>query len=229
MKKLPAVFVVLFALSSLAALAQGNFLKKGQSGLGFSGSYAANSSASGATGTAAAVLGGIFDISFGLGWSSYGSDDLTDLKATSLSPQLRAHVIKQNSSRSPVSLSLTVGHARDNFRSPDLDAAGYTYKANSIFVSATVSRDVRLTAKSYVQPYVGLTHTSTTYTLIDELGRMFSDKGGIASFDLGLPLIYAVSWRTLLVLQPGLTLNKDVTTFSVSLGLVYVFNRPPAE
>lgn len=229
MKKAPAVFLALFTLSDLGAWAQGNFLKKGQSGLGFSGGYAYNSSASGITGTASVALGGIFDISFGLGWASYGSEDLTDLKATSLSPELRAHVIKQNSSRSPISLSLSVGHVRDNFRSPELDEAGYAYKANSVFVGATVFRDVRLSAKAYVQPYVGLAHTSTTYTLIDDLGRMFSDKVGIASFVAGLSLVDAVSWRTLLVIQPGLTLNKDATTFSVSLGLVYAFSRPPVE
>jgi hypothetical protein len=229
MKKALVLFVGLFVLSAPAAFPQGNFLKKGQSGLGFSGAYAVNSSASGITGTASVALGGIFDLAFGLGWADYGSEDLPGLRATTLSPELRAHVIKQNSSRSPISLSLSVGHARDNFRSPDLDEAGYTYKANSLFVGATVSRDVRLSAKAFVQPYVGLTHTSTTYTLIDDLGRMFSDKGGIASFTAGLPLVYAFSWRTLLVVQPGLTLNKDATTFAVSLGLVSVFNKPPVE
>jgi len=229
MKKRASLFVALFAFLTAAAFPQGNFLKKGQSGLGFSGAYAANSSASGFTGTTGVALGGIFDLAFGLGWASYGSEDLTDLKATSLSPELRAHVIKQNSSRSPVSVSLSVGHARDNFRSPDLDEAGYTYKANSLFVGGTVSRDVRVSAKAYLQPYVGLRHTSTTYTLIDDLGRMFSDKGGIASFEAGLPLVYAFSWRTLLVVQPGLTLNKDATTFAVSLGLVYVFNKPAGD
>ena len=223
------MFAGLFLLLATSAFPQGNFLKKGQSGLGFSGAYAANRSASGITGTTGVALGGIFDISFGLGWARYGSEDLTDLKATSLSPQLRAHVIKQNSSRSPVSLTLAVGHARDNFRSPDLAEAGYTYKANSLFVGAAISRDVRFSAKVFVQPYVGLTHTSTTYTLIDDLGRMFSDKGGLASFELGLPLVYAFSWRTLLVVQPGLTFNKDTTTFAVSLGLVYVFNKSAGE
>jgi hypothetical protein len=228
MRKAPAVFVALFCASTLAAFAQGNFLKKGQSGLGLNGAFITNSDASGIMGTAVVALGGIFDLGFGVGRAAYDdSQVLADLKATTLSPELRAHVIKQNSSKSPVSLSLSIGHSRDNFSSPDLDAVGYTFKANSLVVGATVYRDVRLSRRALIQPAVGLTHTSTTFKLTDNLGQTLSDKGGIVTFQVGLPLVYTFSWRTLVVLQPGLTLNKDTTAFAVSIGLVYAFNKPP--
>jgi hypothetical protein len=230
MRKAPAVFIALFCASTLAAFAQGNFLKKGQFGLGLNGAFITNSDASGFMGTAVVALGGIFDLSFGVGRAAYDdSQELADLKATTLSPELRAHVIKQNSSKSPVSLSLSIGHSRDNFSSPDLDAVGYTFKANSVVVGAALYRDMRLFRRVMVQPTVGLTHTSSTFKLTNDLGQTLSDKGGIVTFQIGLPLVYTFSWRTLVVLQPGLTLNKDTTAFAVSVGLVYVFNKPPAE
>lgn len=230
MKKNPLVFIALFGLSALAAFAQGNFLKKGQYGVGLNGALIFNQDASGFMGTAVVSLGGIFDLSFGAGRAAYDdAQELADLTATTLSPELRAHVIKQNSSRSPLSLSLSVGHSRDNFSSPDLDAVGYTFKANSLVIGATAYRDVRLSRRVLVQPSVGLTHTSTTFKLTDTIGQTLSDKDGVASFLFGLPLVYEASQRTLVFAQPGLTLNKDQPTFSVSVGLVHVFNKPPAE
>jgi len=230
MRKAPVAFIALFGLSALAAFAQGNFLKKGQYGVGLNGALIFNKDASGFMGTAVVSLGGIFDLSFGAGRAAYDdTQELADLTATTLSPELRAHVIKQNSSRSPVSLSFSIGHSRDNFSSPDLDAVGYTYKANSLVVGATVYRDIRLSRRAMLQPAVGLTHTSTTFKLTDDLGRTLSDKGGIVSLLAGLTFVDELSWRTILFVQPGLTHNKDQTTFSVSVGLVYVFNKPPAE
>lgn len=230
MKKAPAAFLALFVLSARPAASQGNFLKKGQYGIGLTGAYITNRDASGVTGTAVVALGGIFDLSFGVGRAVYSeAQELADLKATTLSPELRAHIIKQNSSKSPVSLSLSIGHSRDNFSSPDLDTVGYTFKANSFVLGATVYRDVRLFRRAFIQPAVGLTHTSSTFKLTDNLGRSLSDKSGTVSFLAGVPVIYEFSWRALLVLQPGLTIDKDATTFAVSIGLIYVFNKPPAD
>jgi hypothetical protein len=214
-------------VSAVAAFPQGNFLKKGQYGLGLSGAFVTNSDATGLVGTPSVALGGLFDIAFGVGRATYeDAPDLTDLRATSLSPELRAHIIKQNSSKSPVSVSVSVGHSRDNFSSPDLDAAGLRFKANSLNLGATVARDVRLWGQAFLQPYAGLGHTSTTFKLTNELGQTLSDKDGIATFSFGLPFVYAFSPKALIVLQPGLILNKDATTFSATLGFVYVLNGP---
>jgi hypothetical protein len=231
MKRPAAAFLAFFFLSALAAFGQGNFLKKGQSGLGLSGAYATNSSASGYSGTAAVTLGGIFDLSFGAGHAVFDSADYGDLTSNSLTPELRAHVIKQNSSKSPVSLSLSIAYAKDDFASPELEPAGIgAMWTNSFIMGATVYRDVPLSGKLYLQPYVGVTHTSSTFKLtVVSTGVTWSDKDAMVSFNVGLPLVYALSLRTMLVLQPGLTFDKDATTFAVSVGLVYAFNKAPGE
>ncbi len=97
----------LFFLSALLAFPQSSFLKKGQSGFGLSGAYATSNEASGWSGTAAVSLGGIYDLSFSVGRPSYDpvSSGFNALTSTSIMPELTAHVIKQNSSRSPVSLT----------------------------------------------------------------------------------------------------------------------------
>jgi hypothetical protein len=230
MKRASAVFSALFLLSASAAFPQGNFLKKGQSGLGLNGAYVTNSSASGYSGTAGVALGGIFDLSFGAGHAVFDSVEFGDLTSNFLKPELRAHVIKQNSSTSPVSLSLSIGYAKDDFASPELEPADIgAMRTSSFILGATVYRDVPLSGRLYLQPYVGVSHTSTTFKVtVESTGATWSDKDGLAAFLVGLPVVYSFSERALLVLEPGLTFDKDATTFAVSLGLVYAFNKAPS-
>jgi hypothetical protein len=231
MKRASAVFSALFLLSASAGFAQGNFLKKGQSGLGLSGAYGTNSTASGFSGTLGVALGGLFDLSLGAGHAVFDSSNYGDLTSNSLSPELRGHVIKQNSSKSPVSLSLSIGYAKDHFDSPELEPADIgAMWTNSLILGATVYRDVPLSGKLYLQPYVGISHTSSTFKLtVISTGVTWSDKDSMAAFLVGLPVVYSFSERALLVLQPGLAFDKDATTFAVSLGLVYAFNKAPVE
>lgn len=225
-----AMFPVLFALTSAVAFPQSSILKKGQSGLGVTGAYAANSGASGLMGTAGVSLGGIFDVSFALAGARFkaGQSEFTDLRSTTLSPQFTAHVIKQNSSRSPVSVAISIGYARDNFRSPDLTSAGLDMWANSFAVGGTVYRDVRLSGRIFLQPYAGITHTSSTFKIMDARGLTLSSHDTLVTFRTGLPLVCGLSERAWVVVEPGLTFDKDHTTFAVSAGLVLAFTRPKA-
>jgi hypothetical protein len=63
---------------------------------------------------------------------------------------------------------------------------------------------------------------------VESTGATWSDKDGLAAFLVGLPVVYSFSERALLVLEPGLTFDKDATTFTISLGLVYAFNKAPS-
>ncbi|MGZ5497980.1 MAG: hypothetical protein ACXWHI_04600 [Candidatus Aminicenantales bacterium] len=230
MKRSLTVACALFFLSALLAFPQSSFLKRGQSGFGLSGTYATSSGASGWSGTAAVGLGGVFDLSLSVGQASYDpvSSGFNDLASTSIMPEITAHVIKQNSSRSPVSLSISAGFARDNYSSPDLDAESFTMWANTILVGGTVYRDVPVVAGLYLQPYAGVGYASTTLKIRNADGLTISGKHNLASFGIGLPVVYGVSGRALLVLRPGLTFDKDNTTFAISLGLVVALNKPGA-
>ncbi len=231
MKKSLTVSCALFFLSALVTFPQSSFLKKGQSGFGLSGAYATSNEASGWSGTAAVSLGGIYDLSFSVGRPSYDpvSSGFNALTSTSIMPELTAHVIKQNSSRSPVSLAITAGYVRDNYSSPDLDAEGFTMWANTILVGATVYRDVPVVAGLYLQPYAGLGYASTSLKIRNADGLTISGKHNLASFGLGLPVVYGVSERALLALRPGLTFDDDKVTFAISLGLVVALNKPAAK
>jgi len=227
MTKKPIALVAVLVLSAPLAFSQGSYLKKGQTGFGLSGSYAANGAAHGFSGTAGAALGGIFDLAFSMGRAAYkpgSSLDFLDLEATSLVPEIRGHIIKQNSSASPVSVTISAGYARDSFSSPDLDAEGLEMWANSLLLGATVYRDVPLLNGLYLQPSAGISYTSTSVKFRDETGATLSGDDSLVSFGLGLPLVYAVSERALLVAVPSLTLDKDHTTFGVSVGLVYALS-----
>ena len=100
---------------------------------------------------------------------------------------------------------------------------------SSFILGATVYRDVPLSGKLYLQPYAGVSHTSSTFKLtVVSTGVTWSDKDAMAAFLVGLPVVYSLSERTMLVLQPGLTFNKDATTFAVSIGFIYAFNKAPS-
>lgn len=226
MKRAPAVFYALFFLAAAVAFPQGSYLKKGQHGLGLSGTYATSNGASGFSGTAGVALGGLFDLTLSVGRATYESTEFIDLEGTSLVPELRGHVIKQNSSKSPVSLSISVGFARDDFSSPDLDAASLVMWAKSLLVGATVYRDVPISGKAYIQPYAGLGYTSSSFKFRDETTDLtLKSTGDVFSFSFGVPLVYGLSDRALFVVQPGLILNEDATTFAITAGLVYVFSK----
>jgi len=166
-------------------------------------------------------------LAFSMGRVTYkpgSSLDFLDLKATSYVPEIRGHIIKQNSSDSPVSVTVSAGYARDNFSSPDLDLEGLEMWANSLLLGATVYRDVPLLKGFYLQPSAGISYTSTSVKFRDENGATLSGDDSLVSFGLGLPLVYAVSEKAFLVAVPLLTLDKDNTTFGISVGLVYVLS-----
>jgi hypothetical protein len=225
MKKLPAIPLAVLVLTVTAAFPQGNYLKRDQYAIGLTSAYATNSGAKGISGTAGAALGGVFDLVFSVGRATYESGEFADLEGTSLVPVLRGHVVKQNSSRSPVSLAISVGYARDNFSSPTLDAVGLTMWAKTLLVGGTAYRDVPLFTRAYLQPSAGLVYSSTSFKFRDETtGLVLESTEGLVSFEFGLPFVYGFSDRALFVVQPGLSLNKDNTTFTISAGLVYIIS-----
>jgi len=233
MKRSLRVFFAIFFLAALAAYPQSSFLKTGQSGFGISGAFIRNSDASGFSGTAGAALSGIFDLSLSVGRASYDPGvfgEVVDLKATSIATEIRAFVVKQNSSTAPVTVSISVGYANDKFSSPDFIPTSTIMRAQSLLFGGTVSRDVPLFDKAYIQPYFGLGYTSTTLKLSDPSGLTLITTDGVVGLNLGVPLVYGLSDRALVVFQPslghGLAKGKDITTFSVSLGLVIALTKP---
>jgi hypothetical protein len=225
MKRSLPVFLGVFFVSALAAFPQGSYLKKGQYGFGLSGAYATNSGASGFSGTAGVALSAFLDLTFSTGRVTYDTPDFSSLKSTTFSPLITAYVIKQNSSNSPVTVSISAGYARDNYSSPDLDEGALKMWADSILLGAAVHRDVRLFGDAYLQPFAGLGYTDTALRLAGAGGQTLRANDSAVTFELGLPLVYGFSDRTMLVIEPSLGFNKDATTFAISVGFVYVLPK----
>jgi hypothetical protein len=228
MKKMPLAFFSLFVLSAMFAFPQGSFLKPGQHGLGVSGALSTNSDFSGVSGTFTYTAAGIFDFSFSLGHAAYGaSSSVADLKANSYVPEIRAYVLKQNSGRSPVTLSVSLGWVRNNYSSPDLDEGSLEMWDKSLLLGAAVHRDVPLFKKAYIQPFVGVTHASTKLTVTDTTtGLASATTDAMLALNLGVPLVYGLSDKAMLIVQPGVSFDKNNTTFSISAGLVYALSKP---
>jgi opacity protein-like surface antigen len=230
-KRTLAAFSALFLLSALLAFPQGSFLKTGQSGLGVSGALITNPDVSGFTGTAGLALSGIFDLSLSLGRASYdpaASGDLSELKARSLVTEIRAYFARQDSGRSPVTASIAAGFASDKFSSPDFVPDSLVMRSHSLLIGATVCRNFPLFKKAFLQPYVGVGYASTTTKISNPSGYTVGDTDGVVALNLGVPLVYSFSAQTLLVLQPGVALDKNNVTFAVSVGLVVALSRSKA-
>jgi hypothetical protein len=222
MKKAPAAFLAVFFIPVVAGFPQSSFLKKGQSGIGLTGAYVTSSSATGFTGTAGFGLGGVFDLSIGVGRAAVDDSPLADLEAKTFEPQITVHALKQNSSTSWLSLSFSAGYARDNYSSPDLDAVSFTMWSESFLIGATIYRDVPLGSKLYLQPFVGGGFANTTLKIRNADGLTARNQDDVWSLSAGLPLVYGFSGRALLVVEPGLVTNKNATTFTAALSLVYI-------
>jgi len=224
-RTVPAFFAIFF-LAALAAYPQSSFLKTGQTGLGISGAFTANPNVSGFSGRAGIALYGIFDLSVSEGRNAYDPVLFGDLKATSTVPEIRAYLAKQNSSKSPVTASISVGYASDKFSSPDFVPDGIVMRGNSMLFSGTISRDVLLSRKAYVQPYAGIGYTSTTVKATNSRGvTLVFTSDILISLNLGVPLVYGLSDRTMVVLQPSLSLDKNDVTFAISLGLIAALTK----
>lgn len=223
MKKTSGAFLVLFCFAASAAFAQGNFLKRGQSGFGLAGAYATNSQANGFSGTAGVSLGGAFDFSLGVGHATFPGAEIADLEATTFEPGLTVHVIKQNSSTSPVSLAFSIGYAHETYSSPDLDAADITMRTDSYMLGVTVYRDVPLGRRLYLQPVLTGGYRNDSFKVTIGGGQTGTAEDDVWSLRVGLPLVYGLSERALLVLDPGLATDKNNTTFTAALSLVYIF------
>jgi hypothetical protein len=97
--------------------------------------------------------------------------------------------------------------------------------ANTFLIGGTVYRDVRLSKAAYLQPSVGIVYSSTTLKIADPGRYTVSADDTLVSLGIGVPVVYALSPKALLVVQPGLTLdleNGGRTTFALSAGLVYL-------
>jgi hypothetical protein len=226
MKRSPFIFLAVFFVSALTAFPQGSYLKRGQYGLGLSGVYVSNSDVSGFSGTAGISLGGLFDLTFSTGRATYAIAEFSSLKSTTFAPGITAYVVKQEASKSPVTLSISAGYAMDDFSSPDLDEGALTMRSKSFIVGAAVYRDVRLFRAAYLQPYAGLTYTDTTSKLSNAAGVTFRSTDNQLTFEFGLPFVYELfSDVTMVVVQPSLGFDKNIT-FAFSVGLVFALPQP---
>lgn len=226
MKRSPFVFLAVFFASALTAFPQGSYLKKGQYGLGLSGAYVSNSDVSGFSGTAGIALGGFLDLTFSTGRATYSIPEFSSLKSTTFAPGITAYVIKQNSSKSPVTLSISAGYANDDFSSPDLDEGALTMRSKSFIVGVAVHRDVPLFRAAWLQPYAGLTYTDTTMKLANAQGQAVRSTDNQLTFGFGLPFVYELfSGVAMVVAQPSLGFDKNIT-FAFSVGLIFALTKP---
>jgi len=226
MKRSPFIFLAVFFASALTAFSQGSYLKRGQYGLGLSGVYVSNSEVSGFSGTAGVSLGGLFDLTFSTGRATYDIAEFSSLKSTTFAPGITAYVIKQEATKSPVTLSISAGYAKDEYSSPDLDEGALTMRTKSVIVGAAVHRDVRLFRAAYLQPYAGLSYTDTKMELANAAGLTFSSRDNQFTFEFGVPFVYELfSDVAMVVAQPSLGFDKNIT-FAVSVGLVFALPQP---
>ncbi len=206
--------IALVLLSSNLLSAQGEYLRRGQSGLGIGFAVARNNGSFGLGGSLGYSVRGIFDAGFSLEQVSLSQQtNNKDISAVVVSPSIAFHA-RKDSGGYPIG---TV-HASYQYQS----YSGAPVTGNFFAFGATIRATFPISSKALVQPAVDvsvLTGT-TTYNNSALYPQETTDTKPIGI--VSISFIEHSSEANLVVVSPAIAFDKDNTTIGASLSLVFV-------
>lgn len=222
MKKIALALIFCFGIF-VSTQAQSVFLEKGQSGFGISGGLTTNEDVSGFSGSVGYSFFGVFDLGINIG--RYSFDELflgDDLNATTITPFASILVIKQDE-KIPVSFALNGSYQRQIFSNSVLSDNNIDMTGNFFTVGASLFSMFNVSEAMKIQPGIGFDYITGELKLEDSTDS-FTESDNSTFFSLGLSLIFQTSPSTTFVVTPSLGFGEEVTTFGISLGLIFPRN-----
>lgn len=228
MKKTAHVVIVI--LLPVLGFSQGEFLPKGQSGLGVSVGYALNRETTGIGLGAGFSINGIFDIGLDYAKASARQDDAHSV--STYSPFIAFHWLKQNENIK-INLSLTanllLNSYTDRYR---VDYNSYDVSGNGLLFGVETFYKIQSDEKFSIMPLLGISYSSLTLSYKDQNGMPLLGDDGLErrddlsrlNFSIALPLIFKLDMakenNTLLIITPAVVVNKDANSFNISLSMI---------
>ncbi len=207
--------------SANVAYSQGDYFEKGVSGFEVDAGFFSNDDLSGLGGGFGYSISGIFDL--GLSVSRVSFDEKLageDMHATAVSPYVTFHVIKQDSIRFPISVSIGGAYERDSYSSDALDLLDWELKGDYFAFGFSVFKNVSTSPAMAIQPRGSFSYVTGSTEISDKYGNSERESNNTTSFEIGVSLLFKTSPTTTFRLHPGISINEDNTTFSLGVGLI---------
>ena len=203
--------------------AQSSLLEKGQNGFGINGGFSTNDDISGFTGAVGYSFSGVFDLGISVG--RFGFDQQLfgeNLNATTISPYLSYFVVKQDE-QIPVSFSIGGSYQRQIYSNRVLSDNNIDMTGNFFTIGASLYSLFQASQGMKIQPRIGFDYITGELKVEDSSGS-FTEDDDTTLFTLGLSLIFQTTPSNTFAVTPTLGFGDDVTTFGISLMLVFPQN-----
>ncbi len=216
------VFFVSFVLLPVLGFSQGEFLPKGQSGLGFSAGMAFADEAKGIGGGVGYSINGVFDIGLSyVGTSGYKKD--MPFIGT-FSPSITVHALKQEENN-PVFLSLSLSYLSSSY-SYEKDGRVGSYRLTSS--SGYIMGGRIFLLPEHQEKYKFMLFAGIFLNILKfkgEYGGAFEERDTRFSFSFGLPLEIALQKSNKLVLMPSYTIADENNSINIEVGIIIPSKR----
>ena len=201
---------------------QSSYLEKGQSGIGISGDFSSNQSASATGGSLGYSINSVFDVGLSISnISPSQKPDGQDLYAAAIALSITFTAIKQDQTN-PISLSFSAVDLSYKYTSPALDENNLATEPTGFSIGASVYRNIIASPTMKVQPQIGVSYVSVNAEVKDNYGNAVTSSYNSAVFDLGFSLLFQTGPTTIIGITPSLAIDKDYTTFDLSAGFVFI-------
>jgi len=210
-------FLVCCMLFPNIIFSQGVFLDHGQSGKFFGAGYSSSNNANGISLGVGYSIAGRFD--FGVNYLiSKDSNDLQSSHRT-FSPFIEAHIIKQNESF-PISLSTNLSYNIGTTSSTWLREMDLKSSNTGFIISGDISHKLKINKTLQIVPTVGISGYIITTKLEDDFDNTTQEQVLGNFFRIKLPIIYNTKSLNKFVLSPEISLDENISTFSIALTFV---------
>ncbi len=213
----------LIACITCSLYPQGAYLERGLSGFGATAGFSSNENVSGFSLSAGYSFSGVFDIGMTVARLSLDREIIgSDGSSVSISPGIAYYPLKQDAAGTPVSIAVSARYIRESYSSDELDRLNISLTADFFSFGGSVFRDFYFSPAAYFQPYAGIGYLTGSSKVEDAAGNSVSTDYTTTLFGFGTSIIFNSPARNRLGVLTGLVIDKDRTTFSMSV--VYVFS-----
>ncbi len=228
--KFQILFVLCTSIISSVVFAQGDYLKKGVSGVEAIGSYINDDISSGYGIQIGISLNGVVDVGFAATAFNIDSEyDFINVKAKSYVTFVMFHFVKQNKYKIPLTSSLIVGYSNTNITEDrDFEYGDISYKEGRFAIGLGLIRNEKISQEILLQPRceVLIYPHIESYDVVTYDGRTDYSKIVLnPEFNLGLSLIIGTDQNRnpILRIGPALQFSKGTTTYSINAGVIVPF------
>ncbi len=210
------LIVIIILLLAVSAMAQGDYLKKGENGIEIMGNYLfPKNDATGHGFQVSFSINGGFDFGFAVANVKGKMDDIfTDANATAYSPFVIIHFSNEDKKIQPLSLALLIGAESVNTTVELPNSYESNYSSSRVFLGGAVYGEISPANRITFQPVGSLTLSKGIHNGGTDIKSVFG---------VGASLYFKLSSNnsTALRINPMMNFYKGNSSSSINVGLIF--------